>query len=382
MSEYQYYEFRAVDRPLSEADRRDLRDVSTRARITATSFTNFYEWGDFKGDPVALMRRWFDLHLYLANWGTHRLMIRFPARLIDRQRLEGFLHAVDCLEISTSGENLIVDILCEELEPADDWDNWDDDSHWLEALAPLRADVLGGDLRLFYLLWLKAAEIGSVKPDEAEPLPGIGPMTPALDAFARFFQLDADLVAAAAERPAGTTMELSPDMVRRSVGALSDHEKTTLLVRLVDGDRHVENELRAFVRNRSMLKVSVGSPMATVPRSAGELRARAEAIRQARERAQEEQREAERKRQAAEEARARRIRLDALSRRGESVWREVESEIERRNPPGYDEAASLLLDLKAIAEECGTTHDFARRLQAIRVRHIHKRRFIERLRDD
>ncbi|MER9252890.1 hypothetical protein NKI59_13915 [Mesorhizobium sp. M0598] len=382
MSEYQYYEFRAVDRPLSEADRRDLRDVSTRARITATSFTNFYEWGDFKGDPLALMRRWFDLHLYLANWGTHRLMIRFPARLIDRQRLEGFLHAVDCLEISTSGENLIVDILCEELEPADDWNNWDDDSHWLEALAPLRADVLGGDLRLFYLLWLKAAEIGSVKPDEAEPLPGIGPMTPALDAFARFFQLDADFVAAAAERPAGTTTELSPDMVRRSVGALSDHEKTTLLVRLVDGDRHVENELRAFVRNRSMLKVSVGSPMATVPRSAGELRARAEAIRQARERAQEEQREAERKRQAAEEARARRIRLDALSRRGESVWREVESEIERRNPPGYDEAASLLLDLKAIAEECGTTHDFARRLQAIRDRHIHKRRFIERLRDD
>jgi hypothetical protein len=43
-----------------------LRDLSTRARITATSFTNSYEWGDFKGDPVELMERWFDLHLYLA----------------------------------------------------------------------------------------------------------------------------------------------------------------------------------------------------------------------------------------------------------------------------------------------------------------------------
>ncbi|MER9899582.1 hypothetical protein [Mesorhizobium sp. M0130] len=383
MSEYQYYEFRAVDRPLSEADRRALRDVSTRARITATSFTNFYEWGDFKGDPVALMRRWFDLHLYLANWGTHRLMIRIPARLVDRQRLEGFLHAVDCLAISASGENLIVDILCEELEPANDWDDWDDDSHWLEALAPLRADVLGGDLRLFYPLWLKTAETGSVEPDEAEPLPGIGPMTPALDAFARFFRLDADLVAAAAERLAGTTTELSPDMLRRSVGALSDHETTTLLVRLVDGDPHVENELRALVRDRSMLKVSgLEATVPSVPRSAGELRARAEAIRQARERGQEEQREAERKLQAAEEARARRIRLDALSRRGDSVWREVESEIERRNSSGYDKAAGLLFDLKAIAEECGTTHDFARRLQEIRDRHIHKRRFIERLRDD
>jgi len=50
-SEYQYYEFQAIDRPLGEADRKALRDLSTRARINATSFTNAYEWGDFKGDP-------------------------------------------------------------------------------------------------------------------------------------------------------------------------------------------------------------------------------------------------------------------------------------------------------------------------------------------
>ena len=67
MSEYQYYEFQAIDRPLSDADRRALRGLSTRARITATSFTNEYHWGDLKGSPVRLMERWFDLHLYLAN---------------------------------------------------------------------------------------------------------------------------------------------------------------------------------------------------------------------------------------------------------------------------------------------------------------------------
>jgi hypothetical protein len=72
-------------------------------------------------------------------------MIRLPKRLIDRQRLDGFLGAVDCLDISTSGENLIVDVQCEELEPEEDWE---DESDWLAALAPLRADVLGGDLRL------------------------------------------------------------------------------------------------------------------------------------------------------------------------------------------------------------------------------------------
>ena len=49
MSEYQYYEFQAVDRPLDKADREALRAYSMRARITATSFTNHYDWGHFIG---------------------------------------------------------------------------------------------------------------------------------------------------------------------------------------------------------------------------------------------------------------------------------------------------------------------------------------------
>jgi hypothetical protein len=185
------------------------------------------------------------------------------------------------------------------------------------------------------LLWLKAVEADSIKPDEPEPLPGIGPITEALVAFARFFGLDADLIAAAAERRAGTTAEdpLSSDVIRRSVTDLPDREKTTLLARLAEGDPHVGNELRALVRDRQALQSSAVRP-AAAPRSAGELRARADAIRAARERKQSERQEAERKRRAAEEARARRARLDAISQRGETVWREVESEIERRNASG------------------------------------------------
>ena len=52
MSEYQYYEFRAIDRPLDRKEMDELRALSTRAEITPTSFTNTYHWGDFKGKPV------------------------------------------------------------------------------------------------------------------------------------------------------------------------------------------------------------------------------------------------------------------------------------------------------------------------------------------
>jgi hypothetical protein len=43
MSEYQYYEFQAIDRPLNAVDREALRALSERARITANSLTNAYE---------------------------------------------------------------------------------------------------------------------------------------------------------------------------------------------------------------------------------------------------------------------------------------------------------------------------------------------------
>ncbi|WP_428485544.1 hypothetical protein [Rhodopila sp.] len=110
MSEYQYYEFQAIDRPLSPADQAALRDLSTRARITATSFTNDYQWGDFKGNPSKLMARYFDLHLYLANWGTRQLMIRLPKRLVPPDRFERFLRENDNVKLDDVAENLVLQI--------------------------------------------------------------------------------------------------------------------------------------------------------------------------------------------------------------------------------------------------------------------------------
>ena len=65
MSEYQYYEFLAVDRPLSTEEIRELRKLSTRAENTATRFTNTYSYGDFRGSPEDMMEKYFDAHVYL-----------------------------------------------------------------------------------------------------------------------------------------------------------------------------------------------------------------------------------------------------------------------------------------------------------------------------
>ncbi len=227
LSEYRYYEFQAVDRPLDEADRKALRALSSRARITAASFTNHYERGDFKGSPVQLVERWFDLHLHVASWGTRRLMMRLPRRLVDHDRLDAWLVGTDLAEILEAGDNLILDIRDDGEEALDR--DWDDGSGWLAAMAPLRADLLSGDWRLPYLLRLTGVEDGSVRDEALEPLSGIAPLSAGLLAFADFFRIDGDLAQAAAEAPGDAPSQESSSAglraaLRAEIAALPESE--------------------------------------------------------------------------------------------------------------------------------------------------------------
>jgi hypothetical protein len=90
MSEFQYYEFVALDRPLSATERKRLRAITSRATITSTRLVNTCEWGNFKADPRDLVAKCFDAFLYYANWGTRRLIIarsKYSARPANRQAI-------------------------------------------------------------------------------------------------------------------------------------------------------------------------------------------------------------------------------------------------------------------------------------------------------
>ena len=55
MSEYQCYEFLALDRPLTTAEMAQLRDISSRAEISTNRFWNEYHWGSLNADPQQLL---------------------------------------------------------------------------------------------------------------------------------------------------------------------------------------------------------------------------------------------------------------------------------------------------------------------------------------
>ena len=71
-----------MDRALTKAEMAELRSISTRAVITSTSFTNHYEWGDLKANPLKLLEKYFDAFVYVANWGKREFYLRLPIEMI------------------------------------------------------------------------------------------------------------------------------------------------------------------------------------------------------------------------------------------------------------------------------------------------------------
>jgi hypothetical protein len=204
MSQYQYYKFLAVDRPLDDRQQAEVRSLSTRASITATSFVNEYHGGNFRGDPSRMMERYYDAHLYLTNWGTHRIMLRLPRDLLDIDVATD--HCVgDQVTAWTTGKFLVFDMTSE-----DDSGDWEYDPQGrLSAIVGVRTELATGDLRPLYLAWLAGSGAGERDEDafdrdedhkrEPSAPPGLTMLTGAQQALADFLRLDGDLLAIAAQ---------------------------------------------------------------------------------------------------------------------------------------------------------------------------------------
>jgi hypothetical protein len=226
VSEYQYYEFVALDRPLTPAEMAELRGISTRAEITPTRFVNEYQWGDLKADPAELLARYFDVHLYFANWGSQRLMFRLPLDAVDLDELRACMPGSPA-GVMERGEHVVVDLWSETEEPEDDFD----DADQLAALTPLRAQLLQGDRRLAYVAWLLAVQAGEVAEDMVEPpVPaGLDAGSGSLMALTRFLRVDPYLLAAAAEAAGEDAGEL--ERFKAWVGDLPASEQRRWLLR-------------------------------------------------------------------------------------------------------------------------------------------------------
>ncbi len=146
MSQYQYYEFQAIDRPLTEEEVAYVGSLSSRTDPTPTRAVFTYSYSDFRGNPETVLAKYYDAMLYLANWGSKQLMFRFPKSILDAEVLAPY-RISDIISADVTGEYLIVDVNFYEEEGGE----WIEGEGWLSSLVRLRDDLLRGDFRFLYL---------------------------------------------------------------------------------------------------------------------------------------------------------------------------------------------------------------------------------------
>jgi hypothetical protein len=152
-----------------------LRALSTRATITPVSFTNEYNWGDFKGNPGNLMERFFDAHVYVANWMTAIFMVRLPIEAISKKTARAM--AVNgILDFEATETHWVITWSLYESENYDRF-GMENGRGWMGRLAPVRDELLRGDMRSLYIGWLAAVTREMADDGDMEPLPVSGPDT-------------------------------------------------------------------------------------------------------------------------------------------------------------------------------------------------------------
>ncbi len=234
LSEYQYYEFQAIDRPLTSREMATLRRFSTRATITSSRFVNSYSYGDFKGDSATWMERYFDAFLYRANWGGRVLMLRMPAEFLPLREAKRYCRGGSAIA-RQKGDKVILELRSED----EDGDEWiEEDGGLMTSLVPLRTELAAGDLRALYLAWLGCVQAGELDGSVEEPSrpEGLESLSASQMALAEFLRLDRRLLAAVAAGGERRAARGDKKKLEGWVRGLPEADKDRALVQLMEGE--------------------------------------------------------------------------------------------------------------------------------------------------
>lgn len=380
MSEFQLYEWMAVDKPLTRAQLDAVESLSSHISVSPTYATVDYSWGDFKHDPIKVLQKYFDAFLYQANWGSPQFALRFPHGILPADLLKDY-DLDDFVTFTRRADYDILDIQFGEMEG---------EGEWVEArlteLLPIRDELMEGDLRALYIVWLAVQEMGEgydedddyydgfddeeeeEEPEEEErdtdgpPIPpGFGKLTVAQRALAELLRVPGELLDATARHSSKMLAEPGDDFAAW-IELLPAARRDDYLLRLASDEpglsRQLVRELRELGRARTGAPAPAGKRV-----SYANLATESSAIHAQQERERRE-REAELERKRLEQERLdRERRLREMHGYEDTYWRQVEKDAARGSASGYDAATQLLVDLRDSARLFDESEAFQERFR-------------------
>ena len=371
MSEYQRYEFMTVDRPLTRVQLEEVNSLSSHIEASSTHALIEYNYGDFKYDPLEVLRDYFDGFLYWANWGSPRLAFRFPHGLLPANLLDSYNFDTFFVTFTQYADYDILNILFGEMEGPDEWVEYE-----LGPLMAIRDELLEGDVRSLYIVWLAYQNVvgndDEEKDDEINSIPPVPPafrtLTGAQQAMAELLQVPEELLVAAAQHSNATISSAKDDFVAW-VELLPQQRRNEYLARLAQNElglnRLLVKELRELGQGK-MKEVPIVGEYVTY----ATLLAESKGVKARLKREKQEQ-----------EQLARQRRLQDIHSQQEEYWRQARLAAERGTGAGYDEATRILVELREVAEHFKENQEFQARFRTWVTSHLRRPAFLKRLQD-
>src|SRR5437660_390375 len=373
MSEYQRYEFMTVDRPLTSTQLDAVNSLSSHIEASSTHALIEYNWGNFKHDPIKVLHQFFDAFLYWANWGAPELAFRFPHGILPADLINGY-DLDDFVTFTQHPDYDILDIHFGEMEGPDEWIEYE-----LGSLISIRDELMEGDLRALYIVWLAGQHMmGGYDEEEDEeedyeisvpPVPpAFGTLTGAQEALAELLQVPEELLVAAA-RHSKAAVSSTGDNITAWVKLLPPDRQNDYLVRLAHNEpglsRLLVKELRELGQDKTRVTPPTGERVTYAT-----LLAESKAIEAQLEREKREQ-----------EQLARQRHLQDIHDHQDDYWHQVDLAVTRGTGPGYDEAVRVLTELREAAEQFKETREFQERFRTWVRAHLRRPAFIKRLQE-
>ncbi len=371
MSEYQRYEFMTIDRPLTRAQLDEVNELSSHIEATSTHAFIEYHWGDFKHDPIKVLREFFDGFLYWANWGSPELAFRFPHGILPADLIDDY-DFEDFVTFNRYKDYDILDIHFAEMEGPDEWIEYE-----LGSLIPIRDELMEGDLRALYITWLasQCMMYGYEEDQEEEDYeiivppvpPAFSKLTEAQQALAELLQVPEELLVAASRHSAGTMPSTQKDDFAEWVELLPADRKNEYLLRLAHNESGLSHlfvrELRELNRDKGRVKPSTGERVtyATLNSESKTIKVQLE--------------QEKRERERAELLR----HLRDIYEHQDLYWQQVDQAVGRSSGAGYDEAVRILIELREAADQFKESGEFQRRFRIWVRPHLRRPAFIKRL---
>jgi hypothetical protein len=372
MSEYQYYEFAAIDGPISDEGLRYARSCSSRANVSRVRWQNTYSFGDFHGSIDTLLKH-YDAHFYIANWGTVRLGLAFPTGVLSGKTLQPYLRGGEgheqTLRLKEMRDRCIV---WWERHEEGGW-GWTEGDGLIDQLIGVREELMRGDYRALFLGWL-----ADFDPDEWQdpedsavvmaPVPaGLNQLSPAQAALIEQFPVDPDALTVAAEFSRANTPDRIP--MASALEGLSVSEMRELLARVAEGGGSgVMAELTRLTFPPA--QAPADQTMRCNDFAAKVIEARSIRLKKEAKAAAAEQRR---------KAESRRQHLASVMRRTDTVWSGLDALLEQKVASAYDQAATQLQELRDAYTQAGDRAGFNQKISEFRNRYSNRPAMLRRI---